>query len=349
MIAETTPDSTSQSPTKPMPDDRSHRTKNTTGPSPTVQTASLSSERKGAQTTRALPGWAIDLITDGVAPHKLWHSGNPAVVGALISTAMSAQHRNWSIMEWEALLLDRKRLLVTQLRRSSGAPETPARIRQTLHYAWDRAWANRTSTPAWDRDALTREIEERSDRAMAIADDHIHTMSDPDRTVLRYAAEQMVTRAMTRVTLPWREVMAATELPERTTKNALKRLAALGALELVERGAPSGPRSKRRRANVYEVAPNKSRGTRPVGPPAAKVGPPPATLNGTPLGSAPSEAVSTSISPSMPAPTSGDSGLRITRQPDGRIVLESTAANESALIALLTTLVSSVPESVPAA
>lgn len=292
MNAETSTDSTPQSPTKPLPNDRSHRTKKTTDPNPTVRTTTLSSERRGAQTTRALPGWAIDLITDGVAPRKLWQSGNPAVVGALISTAMSAQHRNWSIMEWEALILDRKRLLVTQLRRSSGAPETRAGVRQALNYAWDQAWANRTSTPPWDRDALTEEVEQRSARALAAVEDHDNGLSGSDRAVLRYAAEQMVSRGMTRVTLPWREVEAATGLPERTTKNALKRLIDRGLLNLAERGAPSGPRSKRRRANVYEVAPNKSRGTRPVGPPVAKVGPPPETLNGTPLGSTPSDAVS---------------------------------------------------------
>ena len=346
MMAETTPDPMPATSAQATTHGRSHTTKRTT--SPHQKTPSLGRESpRGA--TRALPGWAIDLITDGVAPRELWKCGNQAVFGALVSTAMSAQHRHWSIMEWEALILDRKRKLVSQLRRSSGAPDTPARIRQVLLDAWDRAWANRTNDPAWDADALAREIAERFERAMATVIDQSNALSDSDRIALRYAAQEMVSRGITRVALPWREVMKATELPERTTKNALKRLHALGALHLAQPGAPGGPRSKRRLANIYEVAPNKSRETRPVGQPAAKVGPPPATLNGTPLGAAPSGAVSASIAPSVPASTAEAPGLRITRQPDGRIVLESTAANESALIALLTTLVSSVTESLPAA
>ena len=346
MMSETTPVPMPTTSEQNSTDGRSHTTKSTTSPHPKSPSTGRRSPRSA---TRALPGWAIDLITDGVAPRELWKSGNQAVFGALVSTAMSAQHRDWSIMEWEALLLDRKRKLVTQVRRSSGAPETPARVRQVLHDAWDRAWANRTNDPAWDADALTVEISERFECAMAAVDDQGNALSDPDRIVLRHAAEEMVSRGITRVALPWREVMKATELPERTTKNALKRLQALGALHLAQRGAPGGPRSKRRLANIYEVAPNKSRGTRPVGPQAAKVGPRPAARNGTPSSPGAAAPFATPPSASTTVAAGGDPGFKITQHPDGRLTVESTAVSEGALVTALTTLASRLSVSTPAA
>lgn len=315
---------------------RSHRSTN--GPNPRMNGGTpIKSPKldKMQGQRRALPGWAVDLITDGVAPPALRATGNKAVFGALVSTAMSAQQRGWARFEWESLVLEPHRRLISQHRRDGRGrrTETPLRVGKTLKAAWDAARVNCTGTPGWNAPALAAQVAKRHAIALAAAADTTNALSDADRTVLRYAAALATERGMTRVTLPWRTVQVATGLGERATKNALKRLTAAGYLILAQHGLPGGPRAKKRRANVYELALIKSRGTRPVGPRAPKVGP----LTTRRLGTRP-VATKTAVQPATKVIAASGQDLRLTRHPDGRIVLESTATTEATWLTLLATL-----------
>lgn len=210
-----------------------------------------------------LPGWAIDLITDGIPQSELRQRGNPAVIGALVKTAMSAQHRDWSVMEWETVLTHRGRHLATQLRQGTK-PQTPAQTRKSLQYAWNLAWQNRTTTPPWDSATVHAEVTERVRAARAAAGSA--NLDPADSRVLRFAADEAERRTLTRVALARRTVAEATGLGEKAARNSIRRLTAAGWLNLAQAGSASGPKARTRRANIYELAPNKSRGTRPVGP-----------------------------------------------------------------------------------
>lgn len=230
----------------------------------------------------ALPGRMIDLIRDGVHPLDLKARGNRAVWSALVKTAISAQQRDWSVIEWEALITDPKSRLGAQVAIKDGRkPLPPARVQKTLLDAWDKAWTWRTDADrpeAWTKAEVTTEAHRRAAVALSIVEDPEAPLSDTERAVLAYAIDQTKVRGLLRVALPWRSVQDATGLGERATKNAMAKLTKRGFIVLEVPGRAS-PAAGKRRANLYalptaqDTAPM-CRGTRPMGPPHQTYGTP---------------------------------------------------------------------------
>jgi hypothetical protein len=260
-------------------------------PHPKAEAASLTDANDSAprrQIDRALPGWCIDLIRDGVTNTDLKASGDRAVWRALRRTALSAQHRAWSVMEWEALILEPRSVLGRQLATKGGKTRTPKAVQRALSSAWDSAWGYRTQDAPFDRERAREEAERRANAARTIAADLDNDLRDPERAVLALAADLSDQRGLPRVALPWREAQRATGLSERSTKNALRGLAAKGVLVLVERGRAAGGKStKGAKANLYalpdSVHPHVKPGDPACGTPVpSTVGPLDETADGTP-------------------------------------------------------------------
>lgn len=225
---------------------------------------------------RALPGWAIDVIRDGVPSADLRASGSRAVWRALVSTAMSAQVRGHDSGEWECLVLEPASRLGGQVRlKDRHKARTDKDVAKMLTDAWDRAWEYRTENPTWDRDQVQAEAAERAAAVLAAVADADADLSDRERAVLTYAAQQTQERGMLRVALPWRAVMAATNLTEKVAKRTLADLQQRGLLHLDVRGYAG---ATKRKANLYSLpapdalSPYLCRGTRPMGPGAQTYG-----------------------------------------------------------------------------
>lgn len=229
---------------------------------------------------RALPGYMIDLIRDGVHPTDLRARGDKAVWAALVKTASSAQLRGWGEIEWEALILEPKSVLGRQASTRDGhKPKKPLTVSKMFSDAWDSAWEWRTSSAkAWSREEVREHANSRAAAIVDVISDPTNDLAGNERAVLNYAAEQTVGRGLLRVALPWRAVVEATGLGERSTKNALDKLQRRGLLILEVRGK-SGATEGKRRANLYALPasgtlPSMCRGTRPMGPPAHTYGTP---------------------------------------------------------------------------
>lgn len=240
----------------------------------------------------ALPGWAIDLIRDGVPAAELKARGGGAVWSSLVRTAMSAQNHGWGVVDWEFQILEDGNNLGRQVSSKDGKRRRTRKwIAKQLDDAWETAWERTSSEAAWTPEQVAEEVERRAAAASITAADPDVDLSDTDRAVLAYAAEQHRARGMTRVALPWRAVQEATGLGERATKNALRRLTNRGLLNLDIRGR-SDPDPKKRRAHLFalpdaatfaaRVASYLCRGTRPMGPPAQTYGTPSSLAAGTP-------------------------------------------------------------------
>lgn len=238
---------------------------------------------------RAFPGWAIDLIRDGVPAKDLKSRGTRAVWSALVRTAASAQTRGQDRVEWEFLILDPASRLGTQVRLKDGQKaRTRKAIAKTLTDAWDAAWEWRTEQDApWDREQVATKAHERAAFVLDLVADADADLNDRERAVMAHAAQETQRRGMLRVALPWRSVMGATGLSERITKATLERLQERGLLHLEvpgRRGANGG------KANLYalptaeRLTPSMCRGTRPMGPPHHTYG---TSADPAPMGPAP--------------------------------------------------------------
>lgn len=225
---------------------------------------------------RALPGWAIDLIRDGVPAADLKARGDRAVWSALVRTAASAHQRGQDAMEWEYLVLDTRSHLGQQLRLKDGhRVRKPLTVKKTLANAWDAAvvWCSERE-PAWTAEDAAREAEERAAVLVDLIADPDTELSDAERSVLDHATAQARAYHRPEVTLPRQRMLEATGLGLTALRTALRRLEASGLLTLAQPGRRSAPGSSRPgRAAVYRLATTEaasyylSRGTRPVVPP----------------------------------------------------------------------------------
>jgi hypothetical protein len=204
----------------------------------------------------ALPGWAIDLIRDGVPADELKRHGSRAVWNALVRTAASAYQRGWCDVEWEGLLAEP----ASNLGRQAGTDSRQrllgkAEQRKRLSAAWDKAvtWAS-GQPPAWTSEQAAAIARERAQRLTDIAADPDISMADSDRTVLAYAAKRATESGTTRICLPEKQVALDTGLPPVTVHRALKRLHHASLLVLVERGRRRDPNLPGRgRASAFEL------------------------------------------------------------------------------------------------
>lgn len=231
---------------------------------------------------RALPGWAIDLMREGVPGWDLKERGQRAVFSALFRTAASACQRGMPQSEWQAYVMEPRSRLSNQVRLRNGRTTLPDfKVQRLLNTAWDKAtvWVEQQDPPATRRELLLRS---RTDLTAALAklEDPDSGLSSPDRNVLSYACAQIQVRAINQVTLPWRAVVAGTGLPERTVKNSLRRLQDNRHLILVRPGKAG---ANRRRANIYRLPAPPVPVNGSMGPPGKVYGTPGADAVGTPV------------------------------------------------------------------
>jgi hypothetical protein len=251
---------------------------------------------------RALPGRTIDLIRDGVPARDLRAMGDAMVRRALLSTAASAMQCGWTDIDWSSEILHARSRLGHQVRvaRDGRRQLTKREVQHRLDEAWDRATEYVSNTPAWDRDTMRADAEDRARRAREIAADPGADLTDAMRAVLVHAADLADKWGLHRLTLPGRAVADATGLSHKAARTALAALHETDLLRLEDRGRGGADVTKRRAAR-YRLLPHGGaqrsfRGTRPLCPQApAQTSVPPAPAQ-------------TSVPPAQDAPTADDPG-----------------------------------------
>lgn len=187
-----------------------------------------------------MPGWAIDLIRDGVSASGLGRAGDQAVWSALVRTATSAHQRGWSDIEWEAEVCDVRSRLGQQVRIARGTPRKPADVRRALADAWDAAvvWVSLQPRPHRSRDQAQADARQtvRDVRTwLAGPDVPMHNL---DRAVLAHACDAADRHGSSTPALPLRAAAAATGTSQRQTRRALDHLIRNGLLVCTDRGRP---------------------------------------------------------------------------------------------------------------
>lgn len=275
---------------------------------------------------RALPGWAIDLIRDGARRGDLKAKGNRAVWAALVRTATSAQMRGQDRMEWEAVVLEPGSHLGTQVRLKDGHRARNSKaVAKTLSDAWEAAWEWRTQQPrAWDAQEVAQVALERAKAVMDLVADPETDLTDSQRAILAYAAEETRKRGLLRVALPRRDLIAVTGLGLTALRTALRGLEAGGLLSLAEAGKPGGPKAREARANLYALPDlSMSRGTRPVVPSTQTCGALTDQRHGAPLHTCGASHQEATPQHCIDTTSKELTMVRFIRYPDGRMVLES--------------------------
>lgn len=201
-------------------------------------------------TRRALPGWAVDRIHDGVPPKELKARGSRAVYGNLISTAMAAIQAGHGWPEWHAEITSPTSRLGQQSRLDGRRRDIGARRHlSTLLSAWTRAGQHIADNPAHsaaDVQALARALADR-----IRTDPWTGTTCQPDRLIYLHAVQEAERRGIARPVLPVRGITDATGIPIQSAARGLARLVTAGLLELVRPGRHAAGGSGQ--AAIYRV------------------------------------------------------------------------------------------------
>lgn len=286
---------------------------------------------------RSLPGHMRDLIVDGAPKADLRARGERAVAAALRATAASALQRGWVFHEWAGDLDVATSRLGAQARTDRGRRELNRRAyERRLRTAWRSAeqWVREQPPPVDASTFRARAQEARA--ALDVLPDSAWPLGGAELAVLRYALDIAAKRGTSRPSLPWRDVVAATGLPERTAKTALRRLGDAELLPVAQRGKACEDEA-RRRATTYNVpaaeviaalaAPATrvpTPASRASGTPAASSGTPAAPRTGTSFmttGTPASTPADRPASPNSPTAPEALPMITVSRDPDGRVVL----------------------------
>lgn len=194
---------------------------------------------------RALPGYYVDMIRDGVPDRR-------KVFGACISIATSAYRRGWTQAQYLTEIADANSGIWTQvLMRRDGRRSTLPQAYKTLRRAWDYGVANANNVGYRDRDEIRADAIELayawSDRLDAGTDN----LSATERAVMEYVIAQTTERGMFRVTCPGRDVAEHAGIPHRTASRALAALADRGLL--VKHSAGKRGEPGKGRAAIYAL------------------------------------------------------------------------------------------------
>jgi hypothetical protein len=204
---------------------------------------------------RALPAKMIDLIREGVPRNDLKDRGDRAVVGALVSAAMSAIQRGWPFHEWVAVLDDPLSKLGMQAKidgRRWKSLSKSAHLRR-LESAWERAEKSVAERPAAD---FFAKIPDEIAKIRSWIDEV--PFSPNHRVLMLDAVEEAAQRPTLQPALAWRRTKERLEkrgikLTGRQIKeDGYDELCAHGALTLVARGRP-GRGGSSGKANVYRL------------------------------------------------------------------------------------------------
>jgi hypothetical protein len=250
---------------------------------------------------------------------------------------MSATQHGWGFQEWLALVNDPLSRLGTQFSLRDGKR---AKSRKTIQHGLEDIWDKAVATvngldPSFTREQVADAAQARAEGVMQLVADPDAELTDSQRSVLAYAAEQTIKRGMLRVALAWRAVQEATCLGERATKNAMAHLTDKNLLSL-EASGRSGADASRWKANLYSLPTKEAlvsyrgRGTRPMGPPSTTSGTPKEFINGT---------SATTYGPPTPERSTDTISkeptvVRLIHCPDGQILLDANDAEVMAVLAL---------------
>lgn len=197
---------------------------------------------------QALPGWAQDLLTDGVrsTPSPTFRQ---EITKAMRRVMMSAQRCGWGYSQVHAVLTDSDRHgLARQI--ATGRKGTRISVRQRSAFIaqhWADTQKVTSERPAWDRDQALHVIQHVRDNWHLTA----HLPSD-QRAILEVALDLAEGWGTTRVTLPVRYVSERIGKPRSTTGDLLQRMSHDGTwLSKVQSGNYAT-----RRASLYLVAPS---------------------------------------------------------------------------------------------
>jgi hypothetical protein len=200
-----------------------------------------------------LPGWAIDLIRDGVGPGELRASGQKAVYGALVSTALSAVNAGWSRPRWEDEVERPGSKLGLQNRLgANGKERTKRSSNRSLNLAWERAEKYATANPPWTREEANAEARRRAKNLRILVADADVDLTDTERKLLMHVADEVARVGSSAVNLPRAATAQATGLGEKAVRLALPRLVERGMLNQTEHGR-SRTKTKPGRANTYQI------------------------------------------------------------------------------------------------
>lgn len=209
---------------------------------------------------RALPGWAVDALGDGLPEpqsrdrRKLW--------AMCVRIAMTAQRRGWSESEYLTEVTSRKHGLWRQLTtRRNGRPYPDKFGYKELRSAWDAARLNVNDVGIRTRDEIASDA---MDLALAWVEwitDHPGHLNEVEADVMRYVIAQTERRGMLRVTCPGREVAAFAKTSHRTAARVLTGLADRGLLVKHSPGRRGKEGNTSRRAAIYGLADPEKLGT----------------------------------------------------------------------------------------
>lgn len=195
---------------------------------------------------RALAGWALDVITDGVP----LDGDNPRaqVITAVRSVMLSAHRADYSWHLMQGLLTDtQNRKLAKQLATGRGGREISPRQRTALlKRLWDDTAKVAQERPAWSRNDALDAIE-------FVRDNWHMTQPLPSKwqQVLAVVLDLATEYATTRPVVPSRVIAERTGLPLSTANHVLKQIANDGEwLRLAKKG-----NRHTRRASLYVIAP----------------------------------------------------------------------------------------------
>lgn len=193
----------------------------------------------------SLPGWALDLATDGV---DISSGGRGAVVLGIRRVMLSAHRHGVAYSDVYALLTDtRARRLAAQIALGRGGRAIPSPQRdKLLRDLWQQTQDEVEKRPAWNRDDAIS--------AIAFIRDHFEGapgLRDKERAVVGVVLDLAEYHGTTRPAVPSRVVAHRTGLPLMTANDTLRRLSRDGEwLRLVQQG-----NRHTRRASLYLVAP----------------------------------------------------------------------------------------------
>lgn len=193
-----------------------------------------------------LPGWALDLITDGV---RLGDHPRSAIVKAIRRISLTAHRNGVPYTRLEQLMMnpDTFRLAKQFATGKGGRTIAPGPRRRHLQRIWADTSALAAAAPAWDRDTALDFIE----HARTVVGDGVDGLTDRENQVLLTVIDLATEYGTTRPVCPQRVIADRTGIPHATVARILHRLAADG--DWLGYGTPGN--ALNRRATTYRLAP----------------------------------------------------------------------------------------------
>jgi hypothetical protein len=175
---------------------------------------------------RALPGWAVDAIRDGIRSNdarKVW--------GKCLDIAMSAKRRGYTEQQYVDAIANANSGLWAQLmKRRDGRTSSMPRAYKELRKAWAAGLVNVQNVGIRTREEIGDDAVELAYEWSDRLDARTDSLSAQETAVMTYVIQQTIARRMLRVTCPGREVAEHAGMPHRTAARVLAALVDRGVL-----------------------------------------------------------------------------------------------------------------------